>query len=81
MHGEADVRCPIEQSEQYFVTLKRLGKEVEFVRFPGCSHLFLRSGHPRMREEYLARLLGWMDSHLAAGAPIASQPVAVPADG
>ena len=24
-------RCPIEQSEQYFVTLKRLGKEVEFV--------------------------------------------------
>ena len=83
MHGEADVRCPIEQSEQYFVTLKRLGKEVELVRFPGCSHPFVRSGHPRMREEYLARLLGWMNSHLvaAAGAPIASQPVAVPADG
>ena len=65
------------------MALKRLGKEVEFVRFPGCSHPFVRSGHPRMREEYLARLLGWMNSHLAAaaGAPTASQPVAVPADG
>ncbi len=65
MHGEADHRCPIEQSEQYFVTLKRLGKEVEFVRFPGSSHGFVRTGHPRLREEYLSRLLGWMDKHIA----------------
>ena len=64
LHGEADVRCPIEQSEQYFVTLKRLGKEVEFVRFPDCSHLFLRTGHPKLREEYLARMLGWMNRYL-----------------
>ena len=64
MHGEDDHRCPIEQSEQYFVTLKRLGKEVEFVRFPGSSHGFVRSGHPRLREEYLSRLLGWMDKHV-----------------
>ena len=64
MHGEADHRCPIEQSEQYFVTLKRLGKEVEFVRFPGSSHGFVRTGHPRLREEYLSRLLGWMDKHV-----------------
>ena len=61
MHGESDHRCPIEQSEQYFVTLKRLGKEVEFVRFPNSSHGFLRTGHPRLREEYLSRLVGWMD--------------------
>ena len=66
LHGEADARCPIEQSEQYFVALKRLGKEVEFVRFPGCSHLFLRNGHPRLREEYLARTLAWFDKHLIA---------------
>ena len=64
LHGEADHRCPIEQSEQYFVSLRRLGKEVEFVRFPGCSHLFLRLGHPKMREEYLARTLGWLDKYL-----------------
>ena len=64
MHGEADHRCPIEQSEQYFVTLKRLGKEVELVRFPDSSHGFVRTGHPRLREEYLSRLLGWMDKHI-----------------
>ena len=64
LHGEEDVRCPIEQSEQYFVALKRLGKEVELVRLPGCSHSFLRNGHPRMREEYLARMLAWFDRHL-----------------
>jgi dipeptidyl aminopeptidase/acylaminoacyl peptidase len=65
LHGEDDHRCPIEQSEQYFVTLKRLGKEVEFVRFPGSSHGFVRTGHPRLREEYLSRLLGWMNKHIA----------------
>ena len=64
MHGESDHRCPIEQSEQYFVTLKRLGKEVEFVRFPGSSHGFVRTGHPKLREEYLSRLLGWMNKHI-----------------
>ena len=61
LHGEADARCPIAQSEEYFVVLKRLGKEVEFVRFPDCSHLFPRMGHPKMREEYLARTLGWFE--------------------
>ena len=65
LHGEADARCPISQSEEYFVALKRLGKEVELVRFPDCSHLFTRLGHPKMREEYLARTLGWFERFLA----------------
>ncbi len=64
LHGEADYRCPIEQSELYFTVLKRLGKTVEFVRFPGCSHLFLRAGHPKMRQEYAARVLAWFDKYL-----------------
>jgi dipeptidyl aminopeptidase/acylaminoacyl peptidase len=64
LHGEADLRCPIEQGEQYFVALKRHGKEVEFVRFPDCSHLFLRIGHPKMREEYLHRMLAWFQRYL-----------------
>ena len=64
MHGEDDYRCPIEQSEQYFVALKRLGKEVEFVRFPGSGHGFLLDGHPNLREEYLSRMLDWFDRHV-----------------
>jgi len=65
LHGEADARCPIGQSEEYFTVLKRMGKQVEFVRFPGCSHLFPRMGHPKMREEYLTRTLGWFNRFLA----------------
>ena len=64
LHGEADLRCPIAQSEEYFVALKRLGKVVEFVRFPDCTHLFPRIGHPKMREEYMARTLGWFQKWL-----------------
>ena len=65
LHGEDDIRCPIEQSEQYFVALRRQGKEVELVRFPGCSHVFPRTGHPKMREEYYRRTLDWFDRNLA----------------
>ena len=64
LHGEADARCPVGQSEEYFVALKRLGKTVEFVRFPDCNHGFPRTGHPRMREEYMARLVRWFDEWL-----------------
>ena len=64
LHGESDYRCPISQSEEYYTLLKRLGKEVEFVRFPGSAHSFTRLGHPKMREEYLARTLGWFRKYL-----------------
>lgn len=80
LHGEADVRCPIGQSEEYFVALKRLGKTVEFVRFPECSHLFLRMVHPRMREEYLARMLAWFDRYIGPGVAARREAQAVPAD-
>jgi dipeptidyl aminopeptidase/acylaminoacyl peptidase len=66
LHGEDDLRCPISQSEQYFTALKRQGKQVEFVRFPGCNHLFLRLGHPAMQAEYFRRVLDWFDRHLKA---------------
>ncbi len=59
LHGEADARCPIGQSEQYFQVMKRLGKEVEMVRFPGCAHGFLRTGHVALRQAYLERMLDW----------------------
>ncbi len=67
LHGEDDHRCPIGQSEEMFVSLKRLGKEVELVRFPGCSHSFLRSGHPKLRVEYLRRMKAWFDARIGAG--------------
>ncbi len=59
LHGEADIRCPISQSEEYYTVLKRLGKPVEFVRFPGGFHGFVRSGHPAMVRAYHEHVLEW----------------------
>lgn len=64
LHGESDHRCPIGQSEEYFTLLKRLGKNVEMVRFPESSHLFPRLGKPVMREAYLKHALQWFDLYV-----------------
>ena len=65
-HGDADIRVPISQSEELFAALKRRGKTVEFVRYPDCSHLFLRVGHPSLRKEYYDRVVEWFARWLGA---------------
>ena len=42
LHSENDLRCNIEQAEHLFTILRLLGREVEFVRFPGESHALAR---------------------------------------
>ncbi|MEK8127907.1 S9 family peptidase [Paenibacillus filicis] len=59
LHGEQDHRCPIEQGEQWFQALKRLGKQVEFIRFPGASHAMASSGKPRQRIARLDAVANW----------------------
>jgi dipeptidyl aminopeptidase/acylaminoacyl peptidase len=64
MHSENDLRCPVEQGEQWFTALKRLGKTTEFVRFPGESHNLSRSGRPDRRLERLHWMTSWFGKHL-----------------
>lgn len=64
IHSEQDFRCPVEQAEQLYVALKRLRREVEFVRFPDESHGLSRSGKPEHRVERLERILDWFDRYL-----------------
>jgi len=64
LHGEADVRCPISQSEEYYTALKRLGKPVEFVRFPDGFHGFTRTGHPAIVRSYHEHVLDWFNRTL-----------------
>jgi dipeptidyl aminopeptidase/acylaminoacyl peptidase len=59
LHGEQDLRCPIEQADQLFVALKRLGKEVQYVRFPNADHNLSRTGDPQLRVERLLRIVNW----------------------
>ena len=64
IHNEMDLRCPIEQGEQVFVALKRLGVETEFVRFPEEFHGLSRSGRTDRRIARLNHIKGWFDRHL-----------------
>lgn len=64
LHSENDYRCPIEQSEQLYVTLKSMGKETEFVRFPEADHNLSRTGKPNLRFVRLEQITGWMEKHL-----------------
>ena len=66
LHSEADYRCPIEQGEQMFITLKKLGRTTEFVRFPDEDHNLSRSGKPGHRFERLEHILRWFKTYLEA---------------
>lgn len=66
VHGEDDHRCPIGQGEEMFVALKKAGCEVEFVRYPGGSHLMLRGAPLSHRIDFYERVIAWFERHLRA---------------
>ncbi len=70
--NEQDHRCPIEQSEQFFIALRKLGKDATFLRFQGESHTMGSNGRPKHRVERLRRLVAWFDRYL--------QPAGLPAE-
>ncbi len=74
--NEADHRCPVEQSEQFYVALRKLGKEATFLRFQGESHTMGSNGRPKPRMERLRRLTAWFDKYLFP----AAERVPVPGD-
>jgi dipeptidyl aminopeptidase/acylaminoacyl peptidase len=64
VHSEEDYRCPIEQAEQLFVSLKMLNQTVELLRFPDESHGLSRMGKPTHRVERLQAIAGWFEEYL-----------------
>ena len=63
LHAERDLRCPIEQAEQFFIALRWHGVETTFVRFPEDNHDLTRAGKPRNRVEHARRIADWFDAH------------------
>jgi dipeptidyl aminopeptidase/acylaminoacyl peptidase len=61
MHGESDLRCPIEQTEQFFTALRRQGKSAVMVRYPNEFHGI---SQPRHKLDRYQRILAWFDYHL-----------------
>jgi dipeptidyl aminopeptidase/acylaminoacyl peptidase len=63
-HSDQDHRCPLEQAEQWYVALRRLGVETALLLFHGENHELSRSGKPRNRMERLRRLGEWFGGHI-----------------
>ena len=72
IHGEADLRVPIEQGEQMYTALKKRRVEARFVRYPDTSHGNWTPWNTLHR--YYQELRFW-DEHLA-GASALNAPVA-----
>ena len=64
IHSEQDLRCAIEQGEQVFVALKKLGVDTEMVRFPDEPHGLSRGGRTDRRVERLGHILRWFGKYL-----------------
>ncbi len=61
-HHDGDLRCPVGQGDELFQTLKMLGKEVEYLRYPGGFHT--HDFHaPSQDVDYTRRQIAWFDSH------------------
>jgi dipeptidyl aminopeptidase/acylaminoacyl peptidase len=65
LHGEADLRCPISQAEEWLALLLAAGSEAALVRYPGVGHGFLTDGPPSLAVDYGNRLVQWLTSHVS----------------
>ena len=69
LHGEEDQTCPLLEAEMLFVALRWQRKPVEWVRYPGEAHGFIRQGSRlATRIDAHRRLLDWFQNYLAAPA-------------
>jgi len=60
MTGEADLRTPMGQSEEYYRALKMLKKETLLVRMPDEFHGWRRPSHQLLQQLYLQ---AWFEKH------------------
>jgi dipeptidyl aminopeptidase/acylaminoacyl peptidase len=64
IHSEDDYRCPINQAEELWVTLRLLKRDVTFYRFPGENHELSRAGSPVHRRMRAEIILDWFAEKL-----------------
>lgn len=67
IHSEQDLRCPLEQAQQYYAGLLRHGVEAELVVFPGEDHELSRSGRPQHRIARFESISAWWSRFFGTG--------------
>ncbi|SMY11006.1 alpha/beta hydrolase family protein [Brevibacterium jeotgali] len=69
VHSEQDLRCPLEQAQQFYAGLLRHGVEAEMLVFPGEDHELSRSGRPLHRISRFEAINDWWSRRF--GLPVA----------
>ena len=64
LQAEADLRCPPQDNEQFFIALRHLGRTVEYVLYPEESHVYASAGRPDRRVDRMQRVLAWFERYL-----------------
>ncbi len=64
LHSENDLRCPMEQAEQFYTAIRRNGGEVELLRIPNASHGLSRAGKPKLRIARLQAIFDFINDRL-----------------
>ena len=65
IHSEGDLRCPIEQAEQFFAALVMRNRDVTFVRYgPESNHNLSRGGPPDLRADRQERIAEFFARYL-----------------
>jgi dipeptidyl aminopeptidase/acylaminoacyl peptidase len=64
LQAEADLRCPPQDNEQFFVALRQLRQTVEYVLYPEESHAYGSAGRIDRRVDRNARIGAWFDRYL-----------------
>ncbi|MFE6486841.1 alpha/beta hydrolase family protein, partial [Streptomyces sp. NPDC057757] len=67
VQGEADHRCPPEQSRQFYSVLRRSGCVAEMLMLPGAAHEGSISGPVSARRAQNEALVDWMTRHVLDG--------------
>lgn len=60
VHWEGDLRVPIAQGEELYAGLRLLGKEAEFVRYPGGFHIYRT---PSQAVDWMHQIIDWDARH------------------
>jgi dipeptidyl aminopeptidase/acylaminoacyl peptidase len=61
IQGKDDQRCPVGQSEELFVKLRRSGTPAELVLYPGAGHHLMAQGRPSHRLHAVRRIVEWLE--------------------
>jgi dipeptidyl aminopeptidase/acylaminoacyl peptidase len=60
-HGAADTNVPVGESDQFFIALKLLGKEVEYIQVEGQDHFIMQN---KKRGVWSSSIAAWFDRWL-----------------